>query len=278
MKIYSLNKRIYKCLQISNKIIILLFSKVLKDAVILTGCSGHLGSAMLSGLMEEYIVIGISRNSQNINLSKDIEHRFIPLNADMSLEKVELLLDKIKIIIKENKISLKGLINNAIFNYPNTPLSIDQENTNSVVEGIFSYHVRLTIGLLPFLTSPSSIINISSIYGKVSPDPAIYNKDIQMNPLLYGCMKAALIQSSKYLSSILSESNIRVNSVSFGPFPSEKTINENPLFIKELSKKTHLKRIGKAKEAVGIIKFLLSEESSFITGADIPVDGGWTAW
>ena len=99
-----------------------------------------------------------------------------------------------------------------------------------------------------------------------------------MNPLLYGCMKAALIQSSKYLSSILSESNIRVNSVSFGPFPSEKTINENQLFIKELSKKTHLKRIGKAKESVGIIKFLLSEESSFITGADIPVDGGWTAW
>ena len=77
----------------------------------------------------------------------------------------------------------------AIFNYPSSPLSIDPKDTISVVEGIYSYHVRLTIGLLPFLNTPSSIINISSIYGKVSPDPSIYKKDLQMNPLLYGSIR-----------------------------------------------------------------------------------------
>ena len=232
---------------------------------------------MLTGLIEDYKVIGISRNSENIKFTKGLGDNFIPLNADMRIEKVESLVEKIKIIIEKNEIILKGLVNNAIFNYPSSPLSIGTKDTISVVEGIYSYHLRLTIGLLPFFNKPSSIINISSIYGKVSPDPTIYKKDLKMNPLLYGSMKAALIQSSKYLSSILSESEIRVNSVSFGPFPSEKTIKENPLFIEELSKKTHLKRIGRPEESVGIIKFLLSEDSSFVTGADIPVDGGWTA-
>ena len=53
-------------------------------------------------------------------------------------------------------------------------------------------------------------------------------------------------------------------------------IDENPDIIEELAKRTHLKRVGLPSESVGIIKFLLSEESSYITGADIPVDGGWT--
>ena len=81
-----------------------------------------------------------------------------------------------------------------------------------------------------------------------------------------------------FLSTIFAKSNIRVNSVSYGPFPSNKVKEENPYFIAELEKKTHLKRVGYPSESVGIIKFLLSSESSFITGADIPVDGGWTSW
>ena len=145
-------------------------------------------------------------------------------------------------------------------------------------EGLFAYHIRLSIMLKPLFTTPSSIINISSMYGKVSPDPSIYDKNNHMNPLLYGSFKAALIQSSKYLSSIFGPSDIRVNSVSYGPFPSENVKNNNPDFITELTKRTHLKRIGNSKESVGVIKFLLSDESSYITGTDIAVDGGWTAW
>ena len=116
------------------------------------------------------------------------------------------------------------------------------------------------------------------MYGKVSPDPSIYDEKNKMNSLLYGCLKAAFLHSSKYLSTIFATSNIRVNSVSYGPFPSNKVKEENPSFIAELEKKTHLKRVGYPSESVGIIKFLLSSESSFITGADIPVDGGWTSW
>ena len=116
------------------------------------------------------------------------------------------------------------------------------------------------------------------MYGKVAPNPANYTNDVNVNALLYGSMKAALIQASKWMSASLGDNGIRVNSVSFGPFPQENIQQSNPIFIENLSKQTHLKRIGKPQEASGIILFLLSDDSSYITGADISVDGGWTAW
>ena len=250
----------------------------MKKLIILTGCSGHLGSAMLNELLNYYYVIGISRSAKDIEIKNKLKDRFIPYNCDFSLENTDKVILKIKTIIKDKDLTLKGLVNNAIFNMPSSPLSIEKEIASNSIEGLFSYHVRLSINLAPLFLSPASIINVSSMYGKVAPDPSIYVENSQMNSLLYGSFKAALIQSTKYLSGIFSESNIRVNSVSYGPFPSEKVINDNPEFIKKLIEKTHLKRIGKADESVGIIKFLLSDESSYITGADIPVDGGWTAW
>ena len=103
-----------------------------------------------------------------------------------------------------------------------------------------------------------SIINITSMYGKVSPNPSNYEDFESINPLLYGAMKAALIQATKYLSSILGPKSIRVNSVSYGPFPSTQVIEENPKFVNNLAINTHLKRVGNSKEATGVIEFLLS--------------------
>ena len=106
----------------------------------------------------------------------------------------------------------------------------------------------------------------------------MYETVKEINPILYGSLKAALIQSTKFLSMTLAPQGIRVNSVSYGVFPSKKVQNSKPDFVKRLANNTHLKRIGNASEAAGIIEFLLSESSSYITGADIPVDGGWTSW
>jgi len=250
----------------------------MNQLIIITGCSGHLGSAMLNSLIKNYIVIGISRSSQSIKINPDFQSRFIPLNYDFSNQKVEDIVFKVQKLIDNRKLLLKGLVNNAIFNIPKSPLEINSEEAAQCSEGVLSFHLRLSISLKPFFSPPSSIINITSMYGKVSPDPSIYDESNPMNSLLYGSLKAAFIQSSKYLSSVFSPHNIRVNSVSYGPFPSEKVIRNNPKFINELKKRTHLNRIGKPYECAGVIKFLLSNESSFITGADIPVDGGWTAW
>ncbi|MDR3442131.1 MAG: SDR family oxidoreductase [Legionella sp.] len=124
----------------------------------------------------------------------------------------------------------------------------------------------------------SSIVNIASMYGHVSPDPGIYGESGSNNPPYYGAAKAGLIQLTRYMACHLGEYNIRVNSISPGAFPPERIKQSNPDFYQSLCKKNPLGRIGMPSELVGPVLFLLSGASSFVTGTNLCVDGGWTSW
>lgn len=124
----------------------------------------------------------------------------------------------------------------------------------------------------------ASIINMGSMYGMVSPDPRVYGDSLQNNPPQYGAAKAALIQLTKYMACHLAPQKIRVNAISPGPFPIEKVIKQHPEFEAGLIEKVPMKRIGLPHELQGPLLFLASSASSFVTGINLPVDGGWTAW
>lgn len=124
----------------------------------------------------------------------------------------------------------------------------------------------------------ASIINIASMYGSVSPDPRIYGTSGKNNPPYYGAAKAALIQLTRYLAVHLGPQNIRVNSISPGPFPPPSVRETQPEFHAHLCGKTPLGRIGLAEELIGPVIFLMSDASSYVSGINLPVDGGWTAW
>ncbi len=124
----------------------------------------------------------------------------------------------------------------------------------------------------------ASIVNIASMYGSVSPDPRIYGSSGKNNPPYYGASKAGLIQLTRYLAVHLGPQNIRANSISPGAFPPLSIREIQPKFHASLCEKTPLGRIGEAGELVGSVIFLLSNASSYVTGVDLPVDGGWTAW
>ena len=254
------------------------------NTVVLTGPTGYLGKAILFHLLDSYNVIGISRSASNITVDDDFlqgcHGKYIPLDQDLSVISADALSCLISECLSDSQSFLVGLVNNAFTYYPNSSLSVDTNSVHFSADSFLGVQLRLSFALSELLKSSQggSIVNISSMYGKVSPRQDLYPSIGSVNPILYGAFKAALIQATKYMSSLLAPDNIRVNSVSYGPFPSPAVQKSEPEFIKKLALQTHLGRIADAHEAAGVIAFLLSSDSSYVTGADISVDGGWTAW
>ena len=122
-----------------------------------------------------------------------------------------------------------------------------------------------------------NIINIGSIYGLISPDPRIYGKNDRKNSEVYGASKSAVIQMTKYFSVHLAERNIRCNSISPGGIYNPKNPQNNN-FIKEYSVRCPMGRMADVNEISGLALFLASDASSYITGQNITVDGGMSAW
>jgi len=128
------------------------------------------------------------------------------------------------------------------------------------------------------MTNGGSIIMFSSMYGIVSPDPGVYRAPMNPNPVEYGAGKAAILQMVRYLAGHYGPANIRVNAVAPGPFPWPSMQDDEPEWMARLAAKTMLGRIGKREEMAGAIVYLASDESAFVTGTVLSVDGGWTAW
>src|SRR5262249_52243604 len=142
--------------------------------------------------------------------------------------------------------------------------------------------VQLTLPLLRAAAkgnaAGAAVVNIASMYGVVSPRFALYPARQKPNPPWYGPAKAGLIQLTRYLACELAPQRIRVNSVSPGAFPAPPVTQGDPEFVTRLESQIPLGRIGQPAELVGPILFLSSDAASYVTGTDLRVDGGWTAW
>ena len=120
-----------------------------------------------------------------------------------------------------------------------------------------------------------SIVNFSSTYGINSPKHHIYGKSKINSPIAYATTKSAIINFSKYLATYYGKENIRVNIISPGGIENEGQSYE---FKKNYNFNTPLNRLAKAHEFNEVVQVLLSDASSYMTGANISIDGGWTAW
>jgi NAD(P)-dependent dehydrogenase (short-subunit alcohol dehydrogenase family) len=118
------------------------------------------------------------------------------------------------------------------------------------------------------------IVNISSTYGNVSANKHIYGDSGINSPVAYGTSKAALINFTRYLATHLADDNIRANCLS----PGGVFNNQSEEFIRNYTKLTPLGRMADEDDYQGGILFLMSDASRYMTGANLNVDGGWTAW
>ncbi|HLY56240.1 MAG TPA: SDR family oxidoreductase [Stellaceae bacterium] len=180
---------------------------------------------------------------------------------------------------------LDVLINNAITGgLPNKDSISGLESFRMALEsGVVAAHHNIHAAL-PALEAAAaaighaSVINITSIYGHVSPTFEVYGAGMAASPPQYGAAKGGLLQLTRYLAVQLAPRRIRVNSLSPGIFPWDEVGTRFPDFIERASARTPIGRTGQAHEIGGPTVFLASDASSYMTGADLLVDGGWTAW
>lgn len=251
--------------------------------VLITGGAGHLGAAMSRALAAYHANVFIaSRDVEKCErlagrLNQEFGEHSKGLAVDISSE--ESVRACVSEVIKASG-KIDVLVNNAAFSVAGYFEDITEDLWKRAIDGTLHGVFRMSSAVIPQMVQQErgNIINIASMYGMVSPNPEIYRGEARLNnPACYGAGKAAILQLTRYLAGYYGQKGIRCNSISPGPFPS-KTVQQTEWFMKNLAEKTMLNRIGQPDDLAGALILLASDASAYMTGVNISVDGGWTAW
>ncbi|MCX8082661.1 MAG: SDR family oxidoreductase [bacterium] len=247
----------------------------LKDKVaIVTGGAGLYGRCIVEGLAEAgaYVYI-VSRNVDNCNkLAEELKKKGYNVSGgELDQADTESIIRlKERVITEQGRIDI--LVNNAVLRPMKGPDGpIEDFELSMKVNAVGVVNITRIIAEEMKKQRSGVIINISSIYGVLGVDPYLYEgTDMGVPPPDYFFHRAGIINITRYYASLLGPYNIRVNCISPGGF----FANQHPEFVERYNKKTFLGRMANTEDIKGVVVFLASEASSYITGENIMMDGG----
>ncbi|UAY51522.1 SDR family oxidoreductase [Ferruginibacter albus] len=255
---------------------------------IVTGACGLIGKEHCSALAEAgaFVVTADINKEQSEKVAAELGSEHLGIAVDVT-SKDSLNAAKDAILKKYGRIDI--LVNNAAINdmfenpllagtqsmFENYPLEMWNKSWNVNVSGVFL--CSQVFGTAMLEQGGGSIINIASTYGIVAPDQNIYKNEkgeqaFYKSPA-YPVTKSAVIGFTKFLASYWGKKNIRVNTLSPGGVEN----SQDEFFKSNYSNKTLLNRMASKEDYRGAIVFLASDASGYMTGANLVVDGGWTA-
>lgn len=251
----------------------------------ITGGGGHLGSAMAHGLASagaRVIITGRHRESLDAAVRYAQESgcagSVVAVVADASSAADT---DRVLDVIASATGRVDGWVNNAYGGAGGLLGTLARTDVEISIASALTDVIMATEQVANRMKAQeggASIVNILSMYAMVSPQPSAYEHFPRFhNPPAYGAAKSGLLQFTRYAACHLALAKIRVNAISPGPFPSHAA-QADPAFVAELARRVPLGRIGEPADLVGPLVFLLSNEAGYVTGHNLVVDGGWTAW
>lgn len=174
------------------------------------------------------------------------------------------------------------LVNNAAFTgtsgVPGYAVPFEEQTDESFALALalnLTAPFSLTRRLAPLLRAGGhgSVVNVSSIYGLVGPNMGLYEGTRMGNPAAYAASKGGLAQLTRYLSTVLAP-DVRVNAFA----PGGIARGQDEAFVERYERLTPLARMGTEDDFRGVVTWLASDASAYVTGQVVAVDGGWTAW
>jgi NAD(P)-dependent dehydrogenase (short-subunit alcohol dehydrogenase family) len=249
--------------------------------VLITGGAGHLGQALATALGELGATVALSDRDPIATeaAAAAIGRTAVAFPAELT---DDVAVGALPAAVQERLGSLDVLINNAAFvgsarrsgwAVPLADQSIDV--WREALEVNLTAAFVLTQAAAPLLAASGhgSIVNIASIYGLVGPDHGLYADTDMGNPAAYAAAKGGLLQLTRWSATTLAPT-VRVNAVTPGGI-----LRDQPdAFVSRYVARTPLQRMATEDDMIGAVAYLASDLSAYVTGQNLVVDGGWTAW
>lgn len=252
---------------------------------VVTGGAGHIGSAMAEALAElgaNIVILDISLESclpVCERISKEYAVETLRLAVDLAQE-VHIRMVPDEVVNKFGRLDI--LVNCAAFvgtsKLQGWITSFEEQTADTWKQAL---GVNLTAPfILTQVCTPAlkrsghgSVINVASIYGIQGPDMRLYEGAPMGNPAAYAASKGGLLQLTRWLATVLAP-DVRVNAI----IPGGVRRGQPEEFQKRYIERTPLKRMAGEEDFKGAVAYLASDLSSYVTGQNIIVDGGWTVW